>query len=226
MIARCATLALALAALLVRPAAAESETLVRIGTTLAHVPLKTMVDMRFQHMVRQTQDLSCGAAALATLLKYFYGEEVSEKDMIDAGFKVGDEEKIKRDGFSMLELKRISESRGFVAQGFRIPDPEKLAQLKIPAITLINVRGYNHFVVIKGVANGQVFFADPAFGNRSRPIAAFAETWNNVILAVFSENRSGRNTFTLDQTLKAPMEQTILLLGRNLNALPRGPNEL
>jgi predicted double-glycine peptidase len=146
--------------------------------------------MRFKNVMHQTRDLSCGAAALGTILRYYYGEDVSEEQIIDEGFKAGDADKIRRDGFSMLELKRIAEKRGYQAGGFRIPDVEKLANLKVPVITLMSVRGYNHFVVVKGISDGRVYIADPAFGNRSRTIESFAADWDHVILVAVSPNRS------------------------------------
>ena len=82
--------------------------------------------------------------------------------------------------FSLLELKRYGETRGYVSRGFKVTDPKKIAQLKIPALTLINTRGYNHFVVIKGVKNGEVFIADPAFGNSSKPLDTFVKDWSGV----------------------------------------------
>ena len=68
---------------------------------------KSIVDLRFINVVRQQFDLSCGAAAVATLLSHFYGDAVDEKTVIDEAIKTGDKEKIEKDGFSMLELKRF-----------------------------------------------------------------------------------------------------------------------
>ena len=70
------------------------------------VARKTMIDLKFVKVVRQQHDLSCGAAAVATLLTYYYGDKVGEKTIVDEIMKFGNKEKIKKDGFSMLELKR------------------------------------------------------------------------------------------------------------------------
>ena len=172
---------------------------------LVSVPLKTMSAMRFTNVMQQTHDLSCGAAALGTILKYYYGEDVTEEQIIDEGFKVGDTKKIQRDGFSMLELKKIAEKRGYEVGGFRLPDVGKLATLKVPVITLVSVRGYNHFVVVKGVSDGRVYIADPAFGNRSRTIDSFAADWDHVILvAVSPKHRPSSEGLPLGSGTKAP----------------------
>ena len=195
------------------------------GGTLLNVPVKSFVELRFANVVRQAYDVSCGAAAMATILQYYYGDPVSEQTAIEAMVKLGDKEKIQKDGFSLLELKRFALQRGYVSNGYRVNDVRKLSKLPVPVITLINVRGYNHFVVVKGVAGGEVFLADPAFGNRSRPIESFAQEWNGVIFVVFSETRKGSNTFTLDPTLKAPVNQVIPLIERVAGGVGRGRGE-
>lgn len=189
------------------------------GSELAQISVKSMVDLRFKNVVRQKGDISCGAAALATLFTYFYGDKIKEQAIIKSVFKFGDKEKIKKDGFSMLELKKYGETRRYVAQGFRIPDANNLSKLRIPVITLINTRGYNHFVVIKGVKNGMVFIADPAFGNISRPLKEFAKGWKKVILVFLNREKNGDNKFALDPMLKAPIGDVRYLIDRSLGTI-------
>jgi predicted double-glycine peptidase len=189
------------------------------GTTLVNMPVKSLVELRFTNVVRQAYDVSCGAAALATILKYYYGESVTEQMIVDAMMAIGDKEKIQKDGFSLLEMKRYAERRGYVSVGYKVSDLDKLSKLKVPVISLVNARGYNHFVVIKGVADGQVFTADPAFGNQSRSLEAFSQQWNGVILVLLSDTKNGNSHFTLDPTLRAPVGQVIPLLGRILGGV-------
>jgi hypothetical protein len=190
-----------------------------------NVPVRSITELRFKNVVKQAYDLSCGAAAMATLLKYYYAEDITEQQAVGAMLELGDKEKIQKDGFSLLEMKHFAEQRGYVSAGYRINDVKNLAKLKVPAITLITVRGYAHFVVIKGIAQGQVFLADPAFGNRSRPIDSFANEWNNVILVVLSESRAGESAFTLDPTLRAPTGDIMPILDRGLRSIAPRPGE-
>lgn len=180
------------------------------GPSLVSVPLTTLTAMRFKNVMHQTRDLSCGAAALGTILRYYYGEDVTEEQIIDEGIKVGDSNKIARDGFSMLELKKIAEKRGYQTGGFRIPDAEKLAVLKVPVITLMNVRGYNHFVVIKGVSEGRVYIADPAFGNELRTLESFAADWDHVILVAVSPKLQPTEGLPLGSGTKAPLSGVVV----------------
>jgi uncharacterized protein len=150
-----------------------------------YAPVQSFAALRFDGIVRQTHDLSCGAAALATLLHGFFARDVTEKGIIDAILataSVDDKSKISEGGFSMLELKRYAEAAGLVAGGFRARTAEELRSLRAPAIVLVTNRGYSHFVVVRRVVGNDVFIADPAFGNRVEPLSKFGESWNKVFL--------------------------------------------
>jgi hypothetical protein len=213
------------AALLAAISSAAANPMPIPGNVLIDVPRKSIVELRFTKVVRQQFDLSCGAATVATLLSYFYDDKVDERTVIEDIGKFGDKEKIEKEGFSMLELKRFGDRRGYDVRGFKVTDTKSLAELKLPVITLINLRGYNHFVVIKGVKDGEVFYADPAFGNRSVPIEEFAQQWNSVILAFLSRTRSAKNQFVLEGGLKAPIGQVRFVLDAYLGKIRPGSGE-
>src|SRR5215469_6210158 len=44
-------------------------------------PVRSLLEMRHENVIIQSWDLSCGAAALATLLKYEWGMPVTEKQV-------------------------------------------------------------------------------------------------------------------------------------------------
>lgn len=180
---------------------------------------KSIVDLRFTNVVRQQFDLSCGAAAVATLLSHFYGDAVDEKTVIEEAVKTGDKEKIEKDGFSMLELKRFGDRRGYVVQGYKITKPEAVVEIKIPFLTLVNSRGYDHFVIVKGTRDGLVYIADPAFGNRSRTLEEFKAEWSQVILVYLSKTRKPDNKFELEAGLRAPTGQVVRLLDQYLTRI-------
>jgi len=204
---------------------AAADTLPLPGGASINVTRKSMVDFKFIHVVRQRFDLSCGAAAVATLLTYFYGDQVEERSIIEETLKFGDKAKIEKDGFSMLELKRYGERRGYVVQGFRITKPDAIGEIKIPFLTLVNNRGYNHFVIVKGVKDGTVFLADSAFGNRSRPLQEFKAEWEPIILVFLSKDKRPNNQFALDSGLKAPTADVVRLLDRSLTVVRPGGNQ-
>lgn len=209
---------LAGAAFLVLASVAQADQPIPLpGKTNIRAPVTSYVALRFKQIVKQGHDISCGAAAMATLLTYYYGVKVSEKDIIEQIFSRSSEEerqKISAYGFSMLELKRFGEHLGFQAGGFRIDDVSKLAKLNIPVLALITIRGYSHFVVVKGIARGQVYIADPAFGNRSRPLERFAEEWGGVILVFVSDRFAGNPEFSPQGSLRARAQDVVPLIDR------------
>lgn len=148
----------------------------------------SLKEARFKTTVRQQYDFSCGSAATATLLTYQYGHPVSEADVFRAMYARGDVAKIRKEGFSLLDMRNYLAALGFQADGFELP-LDKLAQEGVPAIVLLNDRGYRHFVVVKGLQNGRVLIGDPARGTRAMPRSQFEKLWDNRVLFVVHNRR-------------------------------------
>ena len=142
--------------------------------------------LRNANVVFQGQDYSCGAAALATLLRFGYGMDHNEESVIRGMLEVSDKEVVARDGFSLLDMKRYAEQQGLRARGFRA-SVEDLRNLRVPVIALLDMDGYAHFVLVRGIDKGLVRLLDPMAGARSVPLHRFKESWNGVVLAVIGE---------------------------------------
>jgi predicted double-glycine peptidase len=153
------------------------------------VPATSIREARFKTMIRQQYDFSCGSAALSTLLSFHYGMPVTEQTVFEAMYALGEPEKIKKEGFSLLDMKRYLESHGFEADGFEA-SLDKLAAAAIPAIVLINDNGYNHFVVVKGIRDERVLLGDPSGGTRAMSRKTFESIWVNHILFVISSHQT------------------------------------
>jgi hypothetical protein len=163
---------------------------VRIGNMTFTKKVKSVNDMKFDNMVRQTKDYSCGAAALATVLTHYFGRETSEEEILGAILNNSDQEtveRVRKIGLSLLDLKNFAESLGFEGKGYKL-SPEQLKTLDRPAIALISYKGYNHFVVIKGASDEKVFLADPAKGNKVKSLNEFLNMWNGILLAFRNSN--------------------------------------
>ena len=147
-------------------------------------PVRSLLELRHQGVVVQRWDMSCGAAALATVLTYALKDPVSEKAIAEAMLRRTDPLRVKvRGGFSLLDMKRYAESRGHSAQGFRAVSLDELAAMP-HAVVPIDEHGDAHFVVVRGLRHGQVDLADPAFGNRLIPVERFSEIWKDGIAFV------------------------------------------
>jgi len=144
-------------------------------------PVRSLLEMRTQGVVLQKADLSCGAAALATLLNFQFGDMVTEKE-VTAGL-IRRKEYIEtpelvrlREGFSLLDMKRYVTSRGYEGIGYGNLGFEDILPLA-PIIVAISPLGYNHFVVFKGMNGDDVLLADSAFGNRTMSREKFEQDW-------------------------------------------------
>jgi uncharacterized protein len=156
-------------------------------------PVRSLLEARQENVVVQQWDTSCGAAALATLLKYQHALPVSEKDIAEAMLHRTDPLKVKvRGGFSLLDLKRYADARGFEGVGYMQLELDDLMAM-VPAIVPIDVRGYPHFVVVRGKGGEKVLIADPAFGNRTMDVQAFERAWQGNI-AFIVQRRDGHAT--------------------------------
>jgi uncharacterized protein len=168
--------------------ATASKLEVRAPGATYSVPVTSLKEARFKTTVRQQFDFSCGSAATATLLTYQYGLPVTEADVFREMFAKGDTRKIRREGFSLLDMRRFLASKGFQADGFQLP-LEKLAEEGLPAIVLLNDKGYRHFVVVKGLRGDRVLVGDPARGTRALPRRQFDRLWDNRVLFVVHNRR-------------------------------------
>jgi uncharacterized protein len=146
-------------------------------------PVVSLLEMREQAVVVQKSDLSCGAAALATLLNFQFGDHVTEKEVTEGLIQrkeyIEHPEVVRvREGFSLLDLKRYVTSRGYDGIGYGKLEFSDLLTLA-PIIVAVSPLGYNHFAVFRGVLGDQVLLADPAFGNRTMSREKFERIWIN-----------------------------------------------
>ena len=181
-----AKIGLAAAALSTAASAADGQAFFNIGGVGGgqfQAQVTSLRDMPFRTVVRQQYDFSCGSAALATLLRHHYGRPVSEAVVFQAMYAAGDQEKIRRVGFSMLDMKNYLKAQGLEANGYR-RKPSELAEMTIPAIALIRVGSYRHFVVVKGLRADKVLVGDPALGLKAYPLAEFEQAWNGILFTI------------------------------------------
>jgi uncharacterized protein len=144
-------------------------------------PVQSLLEIRRAGVMIQNWDLSCGAAALGTLLRYEFGEPVTEKEiahgLISRGEYIEHPELVQiREGFSLLDLKRYVQTRGYKGLGFGKLDLNDLIE-RAPIMVPINALGYNHFVIFRGIMGNRVLLADPAWGNRTMTLDKFQRMW-------------------------------------------------
>lgn len=152
-----------------------------------HQNLKPRSEFTDAHLVKQQFDYSCGSAALATLLNYYLGEKFTEKQIIEGLVEYGDRKQIERlRAFSLLDMKRFVEKLGYKGAGYKA-DIADLKTLGKPCIVPVEIFGYHHFCVFRGIVQDHVFLADPYLGNVSFPVEKFREMWTRKIAFVVTD---------------------------------------
>ena len=144
-------------------------------------PVISLLETRRENVVLQQWDLSCAAAALATILRYQHGVPVTERSvalgLVDRTEYIDNPELIRlRQGFSLLDLKRYTDAIGYQGIGLGQLAFDDLVA-RAPMIVPVNLRGYPHFVVFRGATANEVLLADPAFGNVAMSIGKFVNAW-------------------------------------------------
>ncbi len=143
--------------------------------------VRSLLEIRQNNVIMQEWDLSCGAATLTTLLNYQHGDLVTEKEVATA--LMNRDIYIKnpilvqlREGFSLFDLKRYVDQRGYKGVGLGKMKIEDLVR-RAPVLVPINTSGYNHFVIFRGMLGNRVLLADPAWGNRTMTVGQFEDAW-------------------------------------------------
>ena len=151
------------------------------GTAVSRV--KSLKEIREAGVVMQQWDASCAAAALATVFTYVLGHPISERTVAQAMLKRTDPLRVKhRGGFSLLDMKRFVQSKGYEARAMKGLEMDDLVYFD-GVIVPINQFGYNHYVIFRGIDDdNEVHLADPAFGNRTLSRKRFEDMWMDGIV--------------------------------------------
>ncbi|MEW7855339.1 C39 family peptidase [Pseudomonas chlororaphis] len=163
--------------------AAQMPVAVLPGGNLVYKQVQSVRERKFADLVEQKTDFSCGAAALATVLRQAYWLDVDEEHVIKGMLATADQDLVRTQGFSMLDMKRYLESIGMRARGYRIP-PEKLEAVTIPVVVLMDIRGYKHFVVMQRAQKDWVYVGDPVLGHKRYSHEDFVKGWNGIVFAI------------------------------------------
>lgn len=178
------------------------------------IRVEPLVEQKFRNIVRQAYDYSCGSAALTTVLNFYLGRNLSERQVMEGLLHYGESERIvERRAFSMLDMKRLVTALGYPSGGFRAT-LDDLMELDHPAIVPIQHAGFKHFVVLRTIRDGRVYLADPAVGNISFTLDQFEEKWrDNVLFIVFPGSDKPLDNLELnEEDLRFVDDQTMTLL--------------
>lgn len=149
-------------------------------------------EIKERRIVMQKYDYSCGAAVLATVIKYYWDDDVDEAYFLTMLPRLKLSEKEMKDrienGLTLTDLRNLVNLAGYQASMAKVKF-EELAQGKVPVVVGVTVRKHEHFVVFRGADDRYAYLADPIRGNVRTPICDFLEQWQkNAILVVAKPN--------------------------------------
>lgn len=174
------------------PTWAGNMAIVMPGGGLIYKKVESIRERKFANLVEQKTDFSCGAAALATILRQAYWMDVDEDHVIKGMLVNADQDLVRTQGFSMLDMKRYLESIGMRAKGYRI-NADVLVTVKVPVVVLLDIRGYKHFVVLQRADKDWVYIGDPVLGHKRYTKDDFIKGWNGIVFAVLGEGYDKAN---------------------------------
>ena len=143
--------------------------------------------LKEMNVVMQRRDYSCGPASLATVVRYYWGDDVSEEAFLVAAIRAMTEEEFqdrRENGLSMTDLRRSAVALGYFASIGRV-SMDELSESKIPVVLRIELNDFDHFVVYRGIVDDRVYLADPIRGNLRLSVEEFLQQWaDGAILVV------------------------------------------
>lgn len=144
----------------------------------ANAETLSLKEIREDRLIIQQWDTSCAAAAMASVFTFTFNDTVTEREVINGLLRQTEPLKVRhRGGFSMLDMKRYAEIRGYKALGFKNMNFEDIRYMDAPIVP-VKFHGYNHYVIYKGVTTeGEIHIGDPAFGNRTLSRDEFEAAW-------------------------------------------------
>jgi uncharacterized protein len=162
--------------------------------------VRDWIELKQRNIVMQRRDYSCGAAALATVCKFYWGDNVDENLFLRALDSILTDEEIAdriENGLAMSDLRRAAVKAGYQAVVGKLTFA-KLTESRVPLVVGISPEGHDHFVVYRGTHGGWVYVADPIRGNVRMPVREFTKQWQeNAVLAIHKPGQKVRTTSPL-----------------------------
>jgi uncharacterized protein len=175
-------------------------------------------ELRDRNVVIQRFDYSCGAGALATLMRYYFGDPVEEEEILLSILGRMTEEEVRdreKNGLSLLDLKRCAEQRGYQAAGVKL-NYASLPRLKGPVLIHLEREDYKHFAVLKGARGDRIYLADPSRGNIRMSVDRFAKEWSGIALVLGKSGFGLPQKYPLALDDQEPVQNELLEARRSL----------
>ena len=156
--------------------------------------------------VFQHDETDCGVCCVAMLLNH-YGKTVSvRKIRAVAGTDTA--------GTSGKGIIKACEAFGLSCKVFTTPE-KSISELPFPSIIHTKKQGLEHYVVLKKIKNGKVYFCDPALGNTRLTVTDFLELWSGIFFVTspglnFEKTNDEKNVLIKYFALLKPYKSSLI----------------
>ena len=178
---------------------------IRDGNHIIQRRVWSYQELKQRNIVMQKKDFSCGAAALATVVRYFWDDEASEEFYLEELAKMLTVEEGRdrvENGLTLTDLRRVAVKTGYQASIGKL-EFSKLVKSKMPLVVGLSLDEYDHFVVYRGFDGYWVYLADPIRGNVRVAGFEFVQQWQkNAILVVAKPNQTPPETSPLNVSMR------------------------
>lgn len=129
---------------------------------------KSMFDLKYENVIKQTYEESCGASSLATLMN-LYGVDIDEKELL--------KEFNSTNMVTFKDIANVAINHNFKAKAYKI-DIKTFEKLNIPVIArILRHKDYPHFVVVKNLNGDFILSLDPNSGKTLLSKRDFFDIW-------------------------------------------------
>ena len=122
-------------------------------------------------LVLQMENVECGAASLAMILRYFGKKSISLEQLRTDCL-------VSRDGVTAKAIKSAAIKNGLECKAFKA-DPDSIKKISLPAIIHWNM---GHFVVLCGYGKNSFYINDPTLGKLKVSYDEFDRSFTGIVL--------------------------------------------
>ncbi len=191
------------------------------------MPSVSYLSFRYTGVVEQTDQYTCGAAAVATLLTYFYGISTSENDVLKlvyASMRARGERPTQGKGLTAYHLKEALTVQGVPSKGFLVKPAalqDYFVRGGLPVIIHLT-KPEKHFEVAVGIIKEQIVLADPSWGRSVVPLTELVEQrgYSGVVLVPIPSPAAAPQVTARQQSVLSWAAHRLMRLGQLRDALP------
>ena len=144
--------------------------------------VQSIKEIKEEEAILQTDEFTCGAAALATVLREYGDDDATEGMLLSMETQL-----VKGKGLSLFQLQTLAERRGFKAEGYKM-ELANLYDVTAPLILHLAMPEGGHYMVYKGIQGDRIFLIDPGEGNIRMSLERFVSLWTGHCLALLEKN--------------------------------------